>query len=109
MTNDAMKKLNEAFSTMLFGGPSDPPDHTYWAGVDIIDAIRLMGVEETPEQKETLDKARLYCESEGKEGSCWDTEGEDEEAEYDDGYDGGYGHDNEDDGEDANEEDADDA
>ena len=72
LTSEQFNQLEEAFSTMLFGGPSDPPDHTYWAGTEFLNFLDSIGVEYSPEQKKMIDETRKLCHTEGDEGSCFE-------------------------------------
>ena len=72
-----LDKFLSAFSTMLYGGPSDPPDHCYWAGTGFLASITL---EDKPsaQQLESLEDYKKIC---ATEGAC--NEDDDEEADED--------------------------
>lgn len=56
--------LLDSFGQLLDGGGGDTPDHCYWAGTKILDALDHEGVSLTEGQRKLFNQLRYRCSNE---------------------------------------------
>lgn len=78
MDDANIEKVLDGVSDLLYGGGSEPPDHCYWGGAAILNAVKEDSPNMKPELLKKVDAYLKQCKNESIEEEEEDEEGDED-------------------------------